>query len=122
MAPREAKEILHLARWLGLVQGIALRGRDSYLADAVLQEAGDSLMIKIGEAANRLAHMGVEAPPGIDWSIAVANRNFVVHQYDHVSRALTWHTLVMDLAAWRIALDPLITEASELIAEVSHDE
>lgn len=48
---------------------------DLYLADDLLQEAGDSLMMKLGEAANRLSRLGVEAPDGVDWALAVANKD-----------------------------------------------
>ena len=55
-----------------------------------MQEAGDSLMMKLGEAANRLSRLEVLAPQGINWSLAIANRNFIIHQCDEVNRELTW--------------------------------
>ena len=42
-------------------------------------------MMKLGEAANRLSRLGVLAPDGIEWAIAVANRNFLIHQYDELN-------------------------------------
>lgn len=93
MELRSAKELLHIQSWLGRVAEIVRRGRDEYLADALLQEAGDSLMMKLGEAANRLSRLGVLAPEGVEWALAVANRNFIIHQYDEINRELTWLTL-----------------------------
>lgn len=81
-----------------------MRGQDAYAADRLLQEAGDSLMMKLGEAAGRLARAEVEAPPGMAWTDAIANRNWLIHQYDEIDRALTWVTLSRDLASWRQAL------------------
>jgi uncharacterized protein with HEPN domain len=49
-------------------------------------------MIKLGEAANRLSRLDVLAPAGVDWALAVANRNFIIHQYDEINRELTWLT------------------------------
>ena len=40
------------------------------------------------------------APDGIEWAISVANRNFLIHQYDELNRDLTWQTLSSDLPAW----------------------
>ena len=60
------------------------RGKEAYLADDLLQEAGDSLMMKLGEAADRLTRLGVLAPDGVEWALAVANRNFIIHQYDEI--------------------------------------
>ncbi|HEY0950788.1 hypothetical protein [Nocardioides sp.] len=77
MERKAAKELLHIQGWLDRVGEIVERGRDAYLADALLQEAGDSLMMKLGEAANRLSRLEVLAPEGVDWALAVANRSFI---------------------------------------------
>ena len=74
-------------------------------------------MMKIGEAANRLAHAGVDAPTGVDWADAVANRNWLIHQYDQIDRDITWATLERDLPAWREALSTAIEEAEEFLRE-----
>jgi hypothetical protein len=43
-----AKELVHIEGWLERVDEITQRGKEAYLADALLQEAGDSLMMKLG--------------------------------------------------------------------------
>jgi hypothetical protein len=50
MDRRAAKELLHIEGWLARVAEIVGRGRQAYLDDVLLQEAGDSLMMKLGEA------------------------------------------------------------------------
>jgi uncharacterized protein with HEPN domain len=119
MDRKAAKELLHVQGWLERVGEIVQRGKDAYLADDLLQEAGDSLMMKLGEAANRLSRLGVLAPDGVEWAIAVANRNFIIHQYDEINRELTWQTLSRDLPAWRSSLEPLFAEATTTIEEES---
>jgi len=49
MDRKSAKELVHIRGWLDRVQEIVERGQHAYLADAPLQEAGDSLMMKLGE-------------------------------------------------------------------------
>lgn len=115
MDRKAAKELLHIRGWLERVDEIVLRGEDAYRADDLLQEAGDSLMMKLGEAANRLARLGVLAPEGVEWALAVANRNFIIHQYDEVNRGQTWLTLARDLPAWQSSLAPLFAEAHTTI-------
>lgn len=115
MDVRAAKELAHIQGWLERVDEIVLRGRDTYLADDLLQEAGDSLMMKLGEAANRLSRLGVLAPEGVEWALAVANRNFIIHQYDEIDRDLTWLTLSQDLPDWQGSLQPLFAEAAATI-------
>lgn len=104
MDRRVAKELLHIKGWLERVDAIVERGKETYIADDLLQEAGDSLMMKLGEAANRLSKLDVLAPDGVEWALAVANRNFLIHQYDEIDRELTWLTLARDLPGWRRSL------------------
>ena len=104
MEHRQAKELLHIRAWLNIAAEIVRRGRREYLNDALLQEAGDSLMMKLGEAAKRLANTGYFAPESVDWASAIANRNWLIHRYDELDRALTWMTLSADLASWQSAL------------------
>lgn len=115
MDVRTAKELLHIEGWLRRVDEIVARGQTTYLTDELLQEAGDSLMMKLGEAANRLARYGQMAPEGVDWALAVANRNFIIHQYDEINRELTWQTLARDLPLWAVSLRPLFAGAADVL-------
>lgn len=116
---KAAKELLHVQGWLRRVDEIVERGKGAYLGDDLLQEAGDSLMMKVGEAANRLSKLDVLAPQGVEWALAVANRNFLIHQYDEINRELTWLTLSRDLPSWKDSLLGLF-EAAE--AAIDKDE
>lgn len=111
MDRKVAKELMHIHGWLARAGEIVERGKEEYLADALLQEAGDSVMMKLGEAANRLSRLGVLAPEGVEWALAVANRNFIIHQYDEIDREQTWLTLSVDLPAWHASFTPLIGQA-----------
>lgn len=111
MDVKAAKELLHIMSWLERVEEVVQHGEDAYRADDLLQEAGDSLMMKLGEAAKRLTRLGVLAPEGVDWALAIANRNFIIHQYDEINRNQTWLTLARDLPAWRSSLSSLFAEA-----------
>lgn len=62
MGLRVAKELLHIQRWLEIVASIVDGGKAAYDLDPVAQEAGDSLMIKMGEASKYLAASGALAP------------------------------------------------------------
>jgi uncharacterized protein with HEPN domain len=112
---RAAKELVHVRAWLGRAKTIAGRGERAYPADPLLQEAGDSLMMKLGEAANRLGRAGVAAPTGAPWSLAVANRNWLIHQYDEIDRDIAWNTLKKSLPEWEAALAGLFFEAASAI-------
>lgn len=115
MDRKAAKELLHIQGWLKRVDEILAKGRAAYLEDDLLQEAGDSLMMKLGEAANRLSKLDVLAPGGVKWAVAIANRNFLIHQYDEINRDRTWETLSVNLPEWKTSLVPLFEEADALI-------
>lgn len=115
MDRKAAKELAHIQGWLERVEEVTRHGKGAYLAGDLLQEAGDSLMMKLGEAANRLSRLGVLAPEGVEWALAVANRNFIIPHYDEVDRDLTWLTLSRDLPAWQASLAPLFLEAAAAI-------
>lgn len=116
---KAAKELLHIQGWLERVDGILAKGKDTYLVDELLQEAGDSLMMKLGEAAGRLSKLDVLAPDGVRWATAIANRNFLIHQYDEIDREITWATLSIDLPAWKVSLVSVFQEAERTIADES---
>jgi len=115
MDRRTAKEFLHVQNWLDRAMQIVEAGRDAYDADPLLREAGDSLMMKIGEAANRLSKLGVKAPEPVNWADAIASRNWLIHQYDLIDRDITWATLERDLPALRAALEEHFAQAAYTI-------
>lgn len=106
-----AKDLLHIERWLTLAAAIARDGYDNYVSDELVQEAGDSLMIKVGEAAKNLASRGLQPPAGISWSDAARNREILAHHYSTIDRRLTWGTLSVSLPELRQALAPLFERA-----------
>ena len=99
------------------VDEVVERGKAAYLADDLLQEAGDSLMMKLGEAANRLVQARRSRPGRVDWALAVANRNFLIHQYDEINREFTWLTLSRDLPEWKRSLETLFDAADVAMAQ-----
>ena len=112
---RIAQDLLHIKRWLSIAASIVARGRNAYDTDPVAQEAGDSLMIKIGEASKNLAARGAMAPTGVTWSDAARNREKLAHHYSIVDRNLTWQTLSVSLPHWEKALTPLFLSAAEVV-------
>lgn len=117
MDRRTAKEYLHIRDWLLLAQRIVDQGERAYLGDPLLQEAGDSIMMKIGEAARRLSQQAAVPSDGVRWAEAIANRNWVVHQYDEIDRAITWETLSGSIPAWQRSLDSVFGEAETALTK-----
>lgn len=96
-------------------------GGERYLSDVLIQEAGDSLMVKLGEAARRLARSDLLPPEGVSWATAVANRNFIIHQYDQIDRSITWNTLSVSLPEWNQSLRELFSAAHQIVFSTDRD-
>ena len=64
-----------------------------------------------------MSRLGVLAPDGVEWALAVANRNFIIHQYDEINRKFTWLTLSSDLPAWEVSLGGLFARAEMALDE-----
>jgi hypothetical protein len=67
---RAANELLHIRGRLQRVDEVVARGKDAYLSDDLLQEPGDSLMMKLGEAANGLSRLDVLFLDLPAWSVS----------------------------------------------------
>ncbi|MDR2722904.1 MAG: DUF86 domain-containing protein [Cellulomonadaceae bacterium] len=111
MDRKTAKELLHIRDWLSHAAQIVDGGQVAYNSSMLAQEAGDSLLMKLGEACRRLDHMGFTEPSGVNLADAIATRNWVIHRYDNIDRDLTWHTLATNLPQWQAAFASLFTEA-----------
>ena len=68
-------------------------------------------MMKLGRPRTGCRGSMCSPPNGVEWALAVANRNFILHQYDQINRELTWLTLSVDLPAWRKSLAGLVDQA-----------
>jgi len=62
-------------------------------------------MMKLGEG-NRLSRLDVLAPDGVEWALAIANRNFIIHQYGEINCELTLLTLSAELPAGKSLCTP----------------
>ena len=65
---------------------------DSKTVDAVIRN-----LIVIGEAAAHMPADVVERSPGLPWRLMADMRNFAVHHYWAVDRAILWKTIRDDL-------------------------
>lgn len=108
--------MLHIQAWLARADEVVKRGKDDYLADELLQDAGDSLMMKLGEAPNRLVTARCfGSRRGRVGALAIANRNFIIHSWDELNRDQTWLTLSVDLPAWRESLFETFDDAERAV-------
>lgn len=76
---------------------IVARGRDAWDGDRLLRLAGEAVISRIGDAANKLPDDVRAAMPGIAWEEIRANRVLVAHIYHRIDYAILWDTLAHDV-------------------------
>ena len=81
-----------------------------FMEDEKTISAVERQFMIIGEAAKHVAPHLRERFPKVDFRLAAAMRNFIVHQYDEVDAAKVWRTVMEDLPGMVRVLEPFIAE------------
>lgn len=119
MERRPAKELLHIQGWLDRIDEIVERGKDAYLADHLLQEAGDSLMMKLGEACEPIVQTRGTRARRRGLGVRGGEPELPDPSVRRDQRELTWLTLSRDLPEWKRSLETLFDAAEATISEES---
>lgn len=82
---------------------LVARGRAAWDADRLLRLAGEAVLSRIGDAANKLPEAVKADLPAIPWDEIRANRILVVHIYHRIDYEVVWATLEQDVP--RLAAD-----------------
>jgi uncharacterized protein with HEPN domain len=64
-----------------------------------------------------MTQKGIEPPNSVVWADAVANRNWVIHQYDEIDREVTWNTLSISVLKWRVLFESQFAAARDFLIE-----
>lgn len=87
---------------------IVARGREAWDGDRLFRLAGEAIISRIGDAANKLPDDIRAAMPAVPWGDIRANRVLVAHIYHRIDYGILWETLRQDvprlaaeLARWR---------------------
>lgn len=81
-----------------------------FMQDEKTISAVERQFMIIGEAAKHTGPSLRERFPDIDFRLATAMRNFIVHQYDRVDAEKVWRTVKEDLPGLVRVLEPFIGE------------
>ncbi|MFH0793959.1 MAG: HepT-like ribonuclease domain-containing protein [bacterium] len=86
---------------------------DQYLGDENLRLVVERRLEIMGEAARRLSETFQEEHPEIPWRLIVAQRNFLIHQYDEIDHERIWRLVREELPPLLKQLEPLLPPAPE---------
>jgi uncharacterized protein with HEPN domain len=76
---------------------IVSRGKDAWNEDRILRLAGEAVINRIGDAANKLPEDVRTAIPGVPWDDIRANRVLVAHIYHRIDYDILRATLAHDV-------------------------
>jgi uncharacterized protein with HEPN domain len=83
---------------------------DRFVADSRCQDAVERCLLRISEAARKLAGVLEEIAPDQPWSGVRAIGNVLRHQYDAVDSAVIWQIVEKDLVPVRRAVEKAIRD------------
>ena len=104
--PSHLWDMLTAARAIvGSLVGITL---ERYTADEDLRLTVERRLELIGEAARRLSESFRSDHPEIPWQRVIAQRNFLIHQYDAIDHERIWRLGTGEIAILVRQLDSLL--------------
>ena len=94
---RARQALLDLRSFIALGEGLTAMGKTAFDENIYLRLSAEAIVRRVGEAVARLPAALIEAYPEIEFSLAKAMRNRVVHRYQSVDYAILWEALAVDL-------------------------
>ncbi|HEX6441741.1 MAG TPA: DUF86 domain-containing protein [Stellaceae bacterium] len=101
----------HIADSIAAIESYTANGRDTFLADRLIQDAVIRNFEIIGEAAGRLS-ASARGSPGAPWRKIIAFRNRLIHAYWSIDLLLVWDVIENDLPSLKGEVSRLRTQLS----------
>jgi uncharacterized protein with HEPN domain len=87
-----------------LADDVVARGYEPFMADRVFQVAGEAIITRVGEAANRLPESFHSDFPTIPWQQIIGMRNRLIHHYEVTDPDQVWGALERSIPDLRRSL------------------
>ena len=105
----DRERLLDILEAIERIQRYALRGREAFLADELLQTWVVHHVQIIGEAASQISEGLRATHPEIPWSAIVAMRHVLVHQYFEIDPEEVWITVDRDIPDLKGKLEAILS-------------
>jgi uncharacterized protein with HEPN domain len=102
--PKVRQTLEDLRDFATIGHDVITRGYEVFKADRVLQVAGEAIVTRVGEAANRLPEAFQKDFPEIPWRQIINMRNRLVHHYEVTDPDQVWTALEESLPEFMQAL------------------
>lgn len=101
------------------IQTYTKTGKESFLADHLIQDAVIRNLEVIGEAASRIAAEYRAAHPQFPWRGMTALRNVLIHDYEGVDLQKVWRVIEKELPPLKAAIERILPPLEELEREIA---
>ena len=95
------------------IERYAVRGREAFYKDELIQTWIVHYMQIMGEASTRLGNDFHKEYPDIPWRRIVAMRNVLVHDYFGIDLNEVWSAVESDLPGFRLEIETIINKLDQ---------
>ena len=91
----------------------ALRGRDAFMQEELIQVWMRYHFQILGEAARNISNHFKEEHPDIPWPKIIAFRNMLIHHYFGIDPEVVWDIITHDLPPLKMQIDDILRQPGE---------
>jgi len=106
----DRERILDMQEAVMRIEKYALRGKDAFESDELIQNWIIHHLQIIGEAAARITQEFREQYPNIPWTQIVGMRNILVHNYFGVDAEIVWSVVEKDIPVLKKNIEQVINK------------
>jgi uncharacterized protein with HEPN domain len=97
---------------IGQIERYALRGKDAFQTDELVQIWMVHHLQVIGEAAAAISEDLQARHPEVPWALIIAFRNVLVHEYFRIDLETVWRILEQDLPGLKLRVASILQAGS----------
>ena len=106
----DLERLRHILDAITKIEKYAIRGKESFDRDELIQNWILNHLQIIGEACNHLSNHFIQQHPELPWRWIIGMRNILVHHYFEIDLELVWSTLQNDLPTLKRNIETIIND------------